>query len=82
MIQKLENQGFIEKKDDETNKKIKRLITTEKGKQAYSFLKREADHTDLVALAGLVEEEKETLFHLLQIIGRFSKKGKHEKLLI
>lgn len=81
-IQKLENQGFIEKKDDETNKKIKRLITTEKGKQVYSFLKREADHTDLVALAGFVEEEKETLFHLLQRVRKnievdweFVKKG-------
>lgn len=29
-IQKLEIQGFIEKKDDETNRKIKRLFTTEK----------------------------------------------------
>lgn len=38
-VQKLEVQGFIEKKDDETNKKINRLFTTEKGDQAYSFLK-------------------------------------------
>ncbi|OMD35183.1 MarR family transcriptional regulator [Paenibacillus odorifer] len=65
-IQKLEIQGFIEKKDDETNKKIKRLFTTEKGKQAYSFLKREGDHTDLVALAELSEKETEVLFQLLQ----------------
>jgi len=65
-IQKLEIQGFIEKKDDETNKKIKRLFTTEKGKQAYSFLKREGDHTDLGALAGLSEKETEVLFQLLQ----------------
>lgn len=65
-IQKLENQGFIEKRDDETNKKINRLFATEKGEQAYSFLKREADHTDLVALAGLSGQESETLFLLLQ----------------
>lgn len=43
-IQKLEIQGFIEKKDDETNRKIKRLFTTEKGKQAYSFLKRRGSY--------------------------------------
>lgn len=81
-IQKLEIQGFIEKKDDETNRKIKRLFTTEKGKQAYSFLKREGDHTDLVALAGFSEKEQETLFRLLlrvrknvEVEWEFVKKG-------
>ncbi|KHL92276.1 MarR family transcriptional regulator [Paenibacillus sp. IHB B 3415] len=65
-VQKLEVQGFIEKKDDETNKKINRLFTTEKGEQAYSFLKREGDHTDRVALAGFSGQESELLFQLLQ----------------
>ncbi|MCK9862217.1 MarR family transcriptional regulator [Paenibacillus sp. ATY16] len=65
-IQKLEIQGFIEKKDDESNKKIKRLFTTEKGKLAYPYLKREGDHSNSVALAGITEEEAETLFQLLQ----------------
>ncbi|AIQ18390.1 MarR family transcriptional regulator [Paenibacillus sp. FSL H7-0357] len=81
-IQKLEIQGFIEKKDDETNRKIKRLFTTEKGKQAYSFLKREGDHTDSVALAGFSEKEQETLFRLLlrvrknvEVEWEFVKKG-------
>ncbi|AEI41693.1 MarR family winged helix-turn-helix transcriptional regulator [Paenibacillus mucilaginosus] len=81
-IQKLEMQGFIEKKDDETNKKIKRLFTTEKGKQAYPFLKREGDHSNSVALAGFSEEETEILFHLLQRVRKnvevdweFVKKG-------
>ncbi|WP_240415610.1 MarR family winged helix-turn-helix transcriptional regulator [Paenibacillus periandrae] len=81
-IQKLEIEGFIEKKDDETNRKNKRLFTTEKGKQAYSFLKREGDHTDSVALAGFSEKESETLFHLLQRVRKnieidweFVKKG-------
>jgi len=64
-IQKLEIQGFVEKKDDETNKKIKRLFSTEKGKQAYPFLKREGDYSNSVALAGLSEEETENLYHLL-----------------
>ncbi|MBB6632843.1 MarR family winged helix-turn-helix transcriptional regulator [Cohnella thailandensis] len=65
-IQKLEAQGFIEKKDDETNKKIKKLFTTEKGDHAYSFLKREADHSDKVALAGFTQEETEALLRYLQ----------------
>ncbi|MBD3919885.1 MarR family transcriptional regulator [Paenibacillus sp. PR3] len=65
-IQKLEMQGFIEKRDDEINKKIKRLYTTDKGAQAYPILKREGDHSNAVALAGLSEAEAETLHQLLQ----------------
>ncbi|WP_152392809.1 MarR family winged helix-turn-helix transcriptional regulator [Paenibacillus guangzhouensis] len=81
-IQKLEIQGFVDKKDDETNKKIKRLFSTDKGKQAYPFLKREGDYSNSVALAGLSEEEAETLFHLLHRVRKnieveweFVKKG-------
>ncbi|AIQ57005.1 MarR family winged helix-turn-helix transcriptional regulator [Paenibacillus borealis] len=65
-VQKLQVQGFIEKKDDEMNKKINRLYTTDKGDQAYSFLKREGEHTDSVALAGFSGKESELLFQLLQ----------------
>lgn len=64
-IKQLEVHGFIEKKDDEHNKKIKKLFPTEKGKQVFPFIKRENDHSNRVALAGLSESEAETLFHLL-----------------
>jgi len=81
-IQKLESQGLIEKRDDIINKRIKRLFTTPKGDEAYSFLKREMDHTDKVALAGLNEEDKVTLLDLLQKVRKnveidwdFVKKG-------
>ncbi|MFX3632561.1 MAG: MarR family winged helix-turn-helix transcriptional regulator [Candidatus Pristimantibacillus sp.] len=65
-IQKLELNGFIEKKDDEYNKKIKKLFPTEKGDNVYPFIKRENDHSNSVALAGISEREAETIFHLLQ----------------
>lgn len=65
-IQKLEAQGLIHKKDDETNKKIKRLYATDKGEQTYPFLKREGDYSNGVALAGLSTEETDNLFELLQ----------------
>lgn len=65
-IKQLEVHGFIEKKDDEHNKKIKKLFPTEKGKQVFPFIKRENDHSNRVALAGLSESEAETLFHLLE----------------
>ncbi|MNB65961.1 putative HTH-type transcriptional regulator [compost metagenome] len=81
-VQKLEANGFIEKKNDEQNKKIKKLFPTEKGGIAFSFIKREHDHSDKVALAGLSESEAETLFQLLQRVRKnieidweFVKKG-------
>ena len=39
-IKKLEINGFIEKKEDESNKKIKKLFPTEKGKNVYPFIKK------------------------------------------
>ena len=65
-IKKLELNGFVEKKDDEQNKKIKKLYPTEKGKQVYPFIKRENDHSNRVALDGLSETEAETILNLLQ----------------
>ncbi|MDF2536111.1 MAG: MarR family transcriptional regulator [Bacillales bacterium] len=64
-IQKLETQGFIEKKDDLDNKKIKKLYPTEKGLEVYPFLKREGDYSNKVALTGFTHEEAETIYSLL-----------------
>lgn len=65
-IKKLEMNGFIEKKEDEHNKKIKKLFPTEKGKNVYPFIKRENDYSNAVALEGVSEKEAETIFNLLQ----------------
>ena len=81
-IKQLEVHGFVEKKDDEHNKKIKKLFPTDKGKQVFPFIKRENDHSNRVALAGLSESEGEVLFQLLQKVRKnieidweFVKKG-------
>ncbi|PMC37847.1 MarR family transcriptional regulator [Bacillus sp. UMB0899] len=81
-IKKLELNGFIEKKDDEHNKKIKRLFPTEKGKLVYPFIKRENDYSNMVALEGFSESEIETIFTLIQRVRKniekdweFVKKG-------
>ncbi|MBA9029015.1 MarR family winged helix-turn-helix transcriptional regulator [Peribacillus huizhouensis] len=81
-IKKLEINGFIEKKDDEHNKKIKKLFPTEKGKNVFPIIKRENDHSNSIALAGFSEREAETIFHLLQRVRKnieidweFVKKG-------
>ncbi|MED1470680.1 MarR family winged helix-turn-helix transcriptional regulator [Bacillus salipaludis] len=65
-IQKLELQGFIEKRNDEENKKIKKLYATEKGQEVYPFLKREGDYSNMVALNGFSQDEIETIHDLLQ----------------
>lgn len=81
-IKKLEMNGFIEKKEDQHNKKIKKLFPTEKGKNVYPFIKREHDYSNIVALEGFSEGEAETIFHLLQRVRKniekdweFVKKG-------
>ncbi|WP_078596505.1 MarR family winged helix-turn-helix transcriptional regulator [Evansella clarkii] len=65
-VKKLELNGFIEKKEDEQNKKIKKLFPTEKGKHVYTFIIRENEHSNDVALAGFTEEEAETIHELLK----------------
>ncbi|RRN67283.1 MarR family transcriptional regulator [Peribacillus simplex] len=81
-IKKLEIQGFIEKKNDEGNKKIKKLYPTDKGEKVYPFLQKEGEYTDKVALSGFSLEEMEAVFHLLQRVRKnievdweFVKKG-------
>lgn len=65
-VKKLEINGFIEKKEDKHNKKIKKLFPTEKGKNVYPFIKRENDYSNRVALEGFSEREVENISDLLQ----------------
>ncbi|MBS4220014.1 MarR family transcriptional regulator [Bacillus sp. FJAT-49711] len=81
-IKKLEMNGFIEKKEDNDNKKIKKLFPTEKGNKIYPVIKRENDYSNIVALDGLSENEVETISKLLQRVRKniekdweFVKKG-------
>ncbi|CAM3849420.1 MarR family winged helix-turn-helix transcriptional regulator [Alkalicoccus chagannorensis] len=67
-IQKLEMNGFIEKKEDHHNKKNKKLFPTEKGKTVYPFIKRENEHSDRVALTGFSDQEMVTAYELLERI--------------
>lgn len=65
-VKKLEMQGFIVKRDDDVNKKIKKLFPTKKGEDVYSFLKREGEYSNKVALTGFSNEEADTILQLLQ----------------
>lgn len=81
-IKNLEKNGFIDKKNDQHNKKIKKLFPTEKGKSIYPFIKRENEHSNMIALNGFTEVEMEILFKYLQRVKenvevdwKFVKKG-------
>lgn len=64
-IKKLELHGFIEKKDDPVNKKIKELFPTEKGESVYPMIKREHDYSNQVALDRFYKEEAEQIYEYL-----------------
>lgn len=81
-IQKLEISGFLEKKEDKHNKKIKKLFPTEKGKIIYPLIKRENEYSNMVALEGFSDKEVETIYNLLERVRKniekdweFIKKG-------
>jgi len=85
-IKKLEINGFIEKKEDEHNKKIKKLFPTEKGSNVYPFIKKENEYSNSIALAGFTEKEADTIFQLLQRVRKnveidweYVKKGNKRK---
>ena len=67
-IKKLEASGFIEKKADAANRKIKRIFPTEKGKEVFPSISKENEHSERVALQGLSEEEATVLSGLLQTV--------------
>src|SRR5699024_5696017 len=64
-IKNMENNGLITKKSQKENKKNKLLYATEKGEELYSFIIRENEHSNSVALEGLTETEITTLVKLL-----------------
>ncbi|GAA0358975.1 MarR family winged helix-turn-helix transcriptional regulator [Bacillus horti] len=69
-IKKLELNGFIEKREDKQNKKIKKLFPTGRGKNVFPFLQREHEYSNTVALEGFSEEEIEAIYSLLQRVRR------------
>jgi len=69
-VKKLEIQGFIEKKDDFENRKIKRLYPKEKGEEIYLLLKREEEYSDKVAHRGIDTEEIQAVLKTLRKIRR------------
>jgi len=81
-IKNLEANGFVCKKEDPHNKKIKKLFATDQGEQIYPVIKKENDYSNLMALKGLSVSEADLLFDLLHKVRKnvekdwtFVKKG-------
>ncbi|MEK4386081.1 MarR family transcriptional regulator [Solibacillus sp. FSL R5-0691] len=60
-IAKLEKNNFIEKRDDQVNKKIKKLYPTNKALAIYPSILNEHKHSENTAMSGFSEEEKAQL---------------------
>lgn len=56
-VKKLGEKGFIEKKTDVENKKIRRLFITEKGAELAPIIKLENDYSNQIAVQQLSEQE-------------------------
>lgn len=65
VVHRLEKQDYIRREKDPTNKKIKHLYVTEKGRQIYSFIIRENTHSNNVALQGFSAEEAQQVHDYL-----------------
>lgn len=68
VLQKLENNGLIEKRSNLENKKNKNLFATEQGKAIYKLIIREHEFSNEVALSGFKEKEIEAVFRYVQRI--------------
>lgn len=65
-IKRLEEKGMVQSTADQTNKKIKKLYPTDKGKKIYPFIIREHHYSNQVAVKGLTSTEVEQLQKLLK----------------
>lgn len=65
-VKKLEAKGFVEKRQDTENRKIRRIYPTKKGTEVFPRILQEDIHSNQVALQEFSEEEIKTLSRLLK----------------
>ena len=68
VMKNLEKAGFIERYIDEVDKRMKRILVTEKGYQAFNHCERIVDELDQFVSKGWTKVEKQEFFHLLDTI--------------
>jgi len=65
-LKKLEKEGYINKEMDEVDNRLNKITLTEKGEKVVERSRQIFDSTDEKVLEGFTEEEKQTLYVLLQ----------------
>ena len=67
-IKKLEEKGFIEKKSDSKNKKIRRLFVTAEGAKLAPIIQLENEYSNQIALQNLSTQEVEAFTKTLKTL--------------
>ncbi|WP_137662490.1 MarR family winged helix-turn-helix transcriptional regulator [Enterococcus hulanensis] len=67
-IKKLEEKGFIEKKPDSKNKKIRRLFVTAEGAELAPIIQLENEYSNQIALQNLSAQEVEAFTKTLKTL--------------
>lgn len=67
-IKKLEEKGFIEKKPDSKNKKIRRLFVTAEGAELAPIIQLENEYSNQIALQNLSAQEVEAFAKTLRTL--------------
>lgn len=81
-VKRLEANGFVERRADSENRKIRKLFPTERGLEVYPFIMRENVYSNERALDGLSDQEVTMIAELLvkvrknvEVDWEFVKKG-------
>ena len=66
IILRMEQKGFLSRESVSHDARLKKLVLTEKGEQIHEMIESKIEDTEKKLSSGLTEDEKQTLFHLLE----------------
>ncbi|MBV1853775.1 MarR family winged helix-turn-helix transcriptional regulator [Catellatospora tritici] len=70
LVDDMERGGLIERQPDPADRRARRLVPTEQGRAVLKRVREKLERAEREILAGLAEEERETLRTLLQRVAR------------
>lgn len=76
-VKKLVDQGLVERKIDQNNKKIKHLFLTAKGKELQDRIEKENVYSNQLVLNGLNEQQRSELAFLLKTVEQNASENWH-----
>ena len=65
-VQKLINEGYLEKKEDSLDRRVWRVYPTLKGQEVYRYISHEEEKSSEIYYKDFSKKEKEDLFILLE----------------